>query len=71
MLYHLQILLANFLAQTEALMKGKTRGEAKEELVKSGMSAQDVEHIVPHKVVVCSQYNQKLVHCMYLPYQQD
>lgn len=45
-----QILTANFLAQTEALMKGKTKEEAKEELSKSGMSSADLEHILPHKV---------------------
>lgn len=47
---HHTILLANFLAQTEALMKGKTEAVAKEELVKSGMKQEDVDHILPHKV---------------------
>lgn len=45
-----QILLANFLAQTEALAKGKSSAEAKEELKKSGMSEPDIEKILPHKV---------------------
>jgi glucose-6-phosphate isomerase len=43
-------LLANFFAQTEALMKGKTATEAKAELEKSGLSASDVEALVNHKV---------------------
>ncbi len=43
-------LLANFFAQTEALMKGKTAAEAKAELEKSGMSAEDVAALVNHKV---------------------
>lgn len=43
-------LLANFFAQTEALMKGKTAEEAKAELVKSGLSAEEVETLTPHKV---------------------
>ncbi|MGN6646577.1 MAG: glucose-6-phosphate isomerase [Cytophaga sp.] len=43
-------LLANFFAQTEALMKGKTAEEAKAELEKSGMSAEDVAALVNHKV---------------------
>ncbi|RVE40754.1 hypothetical protein evm_014595, partial [Chilo suppressalis] len=47
---HHKILLANFLAQTEALMKGKTSSEAKAELVKSGLSSEAVEKILPHKV---------------------
>jgi glucose-6-phosphate isomerase len=33
---HHEILLANFLAQTEALMKGKTSGEARKELEAAG-----------------------------------
>ncbi len=45
-----QILLANFLAQTEALMKGKTKAEAETELKASGMSAEKTAHILPHKV---------------------
>ncbi|XP_022343170.2 glucose-6-phosphate isomerase-like [Crassostrea virginica] len=47
---HHEILTANFLAQTEALMKGKSTDEARQELVKSGMSQADIEHILPHKV---------------------
>jgi len=38
------------LAQTEALMKGKTEEEARAELVKSGMAADKVDALVPHKV---------------------
>nr|CAG4643797.1 EOG090X02RQ [Lepidurus arcticus] len=47
---HHKILLANFLAQTEALMKGKGVDEARQELEKSGLAAQELEHILPHKV---------------------
>lgn len=46
----MQILLANFLAQTEALMRGKTRGEAREELVKAGMKGEQLNALIPHKV---------------------
>jgi hypothetical protein len=31
-------------------MKGKTVEEAKAELVASGMSSADIDHILPHKV---------------------
>ena len=48
----LQILLANFLAQTEALMRGKTRGEAREELVKAGMKGDQLNALIPHKVCI-------------------
>uniref|UniRef100_A0A0K0G292 Glucose-6-phosphate isomerase n=1 Tax=Strongyloides venezuelensis TaxID=75913 RepID=A0A0K0G292_STRVS len=47
---HHKILLANFLAQTEALMKGKTANEALEELRSSGMPQESIEKILPHKV---------------------
>lgn len=47
---HHQILLANFLAQSEALMKGKTREVAEEELKASGMAPESIEKILPHKV---------------------
>ncbi|XP_051165152.1 glucose-6-phosphate isomerase [Leptopilina boulardi] len=47
---HHKILLANFLAQTEALMKGKNKEQAKEELEKSGMSSEQVNQILQHKV---------------------
>lgn len=43
-------LLANFFAQTEALMKGKTEAEAKAELEKEGLKGKDLEELLPHKV---------------------
>ncbi|PIK47736.1 putative glucose-6-phosphate isomerase, partial [Apostichopus japonicus] len=47
---HHEILLANYLAQTEALMKGKSKEEAEKELKASGMAADKIEKILPHKV---------------------
>ncbi|XP_051884392.1 glucose-6-phosphate isomerase-like [Pristis pectinata] len=47
---HHKILLANFLAQTEALMKGKTAEEARKELQAAGLSGEALEKLVPHKV---------------------
>ncbi|HWZ23004.1 MAG TPA: glucose-6-phosphate isomerase [Cytophagaceae bacterium] len=43
-------LLANFFAQTEALMKGKTSDEARAELEKEGLSGEALENLLPHKV---------------------
>jgi glucose-6-phosphate isomerase len=43
-------LLANFLAQTEALMKGKNEQEARVELEASGLSHEQLEQLLPHKV---------------------
>ncbi len=45
-----QKLLANFLAQTEALMKGRTRAEAREELEQTGLEAERIVDLLPHKV---------------------
>lgn len=45
-----QILTSNFLAQTEALMKGKTTEEASAELEKAGKSKEEIEKLLPHKV---------------------
>lgn len=47
---HHTILLANFFAQTEALMKGKNENEARAELQKSGLSAEQVDSLLPHKI---------------------
>ncbi len=47
---HHNILLSNFFAQTEALMRGKTRDEARTELERSGMSGEALEKLLPHKV---------------------
>lgn len=47
---HHKILLANFLAQTEALMKGKSEATAKAELEKSGVTGEKLQKLLPHKV---------------------
>lgn len=47
---HHQVLLANFLAQTEALMKGKTLDEVLEEMKKTNLTAEQIERISPHRV---------------------
>ncbi len=47
---HHALLLSNFLAQTEALMKGKTEDEARAELEASGLSGEELERLLPHKV---------------------
>jgi len=47
---HHLILLSNFFAQTEALMRGKTPDEVRAELVKGGVSGEALEKLIPHKV---------------------
>ena len=46
---HHAILLANFLAQTEALMRGRTREEAKAELLATGTPPAEAARLAPHK----------------------
>jgi len=46
---HHAILLANFFAQTEALMKGKTPDEARAELAAAKLPEDRIAQLVPHK----------------------
>jgi glucose-6-phosphate isomerase len=47
---HHKLLLANYFAQTEALMKGRTADEVRAELVAAGLSGAALEALVQHKV---------------------
>ena len=47
---HHRLLVANCIAQTEALMRGKTEDEAREELKAQGLSAEAINRLAPHKV---------------------
>jgi glucose-6-phosphate isomerase len=47
---HHRLLLANCLAQSEALMKGRTLEEARDILVKQGLPSDAIETLAPHKV---------------------
>ncbi|ESW70502.1 glucose-6-phosphate isomerase [Mesorhizobium sp. LSJC277A00] len=44
------LLLANCLAQSEALMKGRTLDEARAQMLAKGMKPADVDRIAPHRV---------------------
>ena len=45
-----ELLIANCLAQSEALMKGRTREEAKTQLTSKGMDESKADFIAPHRV---------------------
>jgi glucose-6-phosphate isomerase len=47
---HHDMLLANCIAQGEALLKGKTAEEVRAELLAKGMSGEELERLIPHKV---------------------
>ena len=46
---HHEILLANYFAQTEALMKGKTEAEARAELEAQKVPKERIDQLAPHK----------------------
>ncbi len=47
---HHMVLLANFFAQTEALMKGKTDSEVRDDLEAQKLTPEKIGPLVPHKV---------------------
>jgi glucose-6-phosphate isomerase len=47
---HHPILLSNFFAQTEALMKGKTEAEVRAELTQQGITGEAQDKLTPHKI---------------------
>lgn len=47
---HHHKLMANFFAQTEALLNGKSKAEVKGELKEKGMSKQEIKELLPFKV---------------------
>ena len=47
--HHLKF-MANFFAQTEALMKGKTADEVRADLKKEGLAEEKIAALLPHKV---------------------
>lgn len=47
---HHAVLLSNFFAQTEALMRGKTREEVMAELKKEGRSEAEIQRLWPHRI---------------------
>jgi glucose-6-phosphate isomerase len=47
---HHRLLLANFIAQTEALMRGKSAHEARAELAGQGLRGAALERLLPHKL---------------------
>uniref|UniRef100_A0AAQ5X2E8 Glucose-6-phosphate isomerase n=1 Tax=Amphiprion ocellaris TaxID=80972 RepID=A0AAQ5X2E8_AMPOC len=65
---HHKILLANFLAQTEALMKGKTTEEARKELEAGGLSGEALEKILPHKVFQGNRPTNSIIFKKLTPY---
>ncbi|AKD04850.1 glucose-6-phosphate isomerase [Pontibacter korlensis] len=47
---HHPLLLSNYFAQTEALLKGKNAEEVRQELEQKGMASEELEQLLPHKL---------------------
>ncbi|MEO0980971.1 MAG: glucose-6-phosphate isomerase, partial [Pseudomonadota bacterium] len=66
--HHHELLTANCLAQSEALMLGRTLEEARTILAASGMPEGDVERLAPHKVFPGDRPSFTLVYDKLTPY---
>ncbi len=65
---HHALLLSNFFAQTEALMKGKTEEEVRAELSSKNMSSEALEQLVPHKVFEGNKPSTSIMFKLLTPY---
>lgn len=63
-----EMLLANCLAQSEALMKGRTLEEARAQLAAKGTASADIERIAPHRVFSGNRPSITIVHDTLDPY---
>ena len=66
---HQDALLANCFAQSAALAFGRTETEARSELEEQGLSSQDIERLLPHKVFRGNQPSTTLLLSRIAPYQ--
>ncbi|TXR48310.1 glucose-6-phosphate isomerase [Phyllobacterium endophyticum] len=63
-----EMLLANCLAQSEALMRGRTLEEAKAQLAAKNLSKSEVNRIAPHRVFTGNRPSITIVHDILDPY---
>ncbi|HRP78858.1 MAG TPA: glucose-6-phosphate isomerase [Aquamicrobium sp.] len=65
---HHDLLVANCLAQSEALMKGRTLDEARAQMLAKGMDEGEVERIAPHRVFAGNRPSLTLMHRLLDPF---
>ncbi len=63
-----QLLIANCLAQSEALMKGRSLAEAKAQLTSKGMDEAKADRIAPHRVFTGNRPSITMVHDSLTPF---
>ena len=64
---HHTLLLSNFFAQTEALMRGKNEAEVRAELETEGLSGDALEALLPHKVFLGNRPSNSILFQKLLP----
>ncbi len=64
---HHEILLSNFFAQTEALMRGKTGSEVEAELKAEGRTEEEIALLKPHKVFTGSKPTNSIIYSKLTP----
>ncbi|MGL5253489.1 MAG: glucose-6-phosphate isomerase [Brevinema sp.] len=65
---HHEMLMSNFFAQTEALMKGKSQDEAKQELLKAGLPEEDATKLSAYKAFPGSRPTNSILFKKLTPY---
>lgn len=63
-----ELLIANCLAQSEALMKGRTLAEAKSQLAAKGVSDEEADFLAPHRVFSGNRPSITIVYEQLTPY---
>ncbi|MDP2120968.1 MAG: glucose-6-phosphate isomerase [Hoeflea sp.] len=63
-----ELLIANCLAQSEALMRGRSRDEARAQLIAGGASDAEADRLAPHKTFPGNRPSITLVHDKLTPY---
>ena len=63
-----RLLIANCVAQSQALLKGRTLAEAKGQLLKQGMDEAKADHIAPHRVFTGNRPSITFVHDQLTPF---
>ncbi len=66
--HHHDLLLANVLAQSAALMKGRTLDEARAQMLAKGMDGAEVDRIAPHRVFTGNRPSVTLIYKILDPY---
>jgi glucose-6-phosphate isomerase len=66
--HHHDLLVANCLAQSEALMKGRTLEEAKAQMRAKGVAEDEIEKIAPHRVFSGNRPSMTILYRMLDPY---